>query len=42
MVTVNSDCLATYAHVSSHYWNSETQTGGDANSIVVHFVADTG
>ena len=42
MVTVDSDCLATNTHLRADYRCSKTQAGGDADSSVVHLVADTG
>jgi len=42
VMAVNSVCLASHTRVSLHYWSSKTPTGGDADSAVVHFVADTG
>ena len=41
MVTVDSDCLATNTHMRADYRCSKTQAGGDADSSVVHLVANT-
>ena len=42
MMTVDSDCLATNTHVRADNRCSKTQAGGDADSSVVHLIADTG